>query len=255
MELYQPKAQINVEKKTNVTTTAQSKRIPHNPFQPFLPFDPRGFEPLTAGKPPPSSSPLPPVSPPLGGPCSGQDLKVSFRGHVSKSIDVLLKIHHVHFVHPKKNWGIIKYHPNAWGTSPVPSMAWWCFLPASPSPPSVDAAASSFTGTASSPASWDGPMSVGFNEKKMANKKWTASNTPCKCQAEKYPEPFEGFPISKGDESLIDYEGLNQPSWASSFGRKSTSAVTKNSALKVTGRKNSRVMKDHIFWPVSSIPC
>lgn len=93
--------------------------------------------------------------------------EVSFRGHVSKSIDVLLKIHHVHFVHPK----FLGYQvsPQCLGTSPVPS---WLgdAKPASPSPPSVDAAASSFTGTASSPASWDGPF-PSASTKKKANKK------------------------------------------------------------------------------------
>lgn len=107
----------------DVTTTAQSKGIPRNPFQPFLPFDPATFEPLSWEAATVIIAAAAGVTA-AGGPLQQAGFEVSFRGHVSKSIDVLLKIHHVHFVHPK----FLGYHqvsPQCLGTSPVPSMAWW----------------------------------------------------------------------------------------------------------------------------------
>lgn len=66
-----------------------------------------------AGKPPPSSSPLPPVSPPLGGPCSRLDLKwVS--GVMCQNLLMSFSKFTMFILFIQNFWGI-KYHPNAWG--------------------------------------------------------------------------------------------------------------------------------------------
>ena len=130
---------------------------------------------------------------------------------MSKSIDVLLKIHHVHFVHPKFFGVSSSITPMLGGHLQSPQ---WLgdAKPASLSPPSVDAAASSFTGTASSPASWDGPISVGFNEKKWPTRNEQHQIHPINVKLKSTRSLLKGFPFRKVTNLSLIMKGLtNRP--------------------------------------------